>query len=205
MKRMIHTSTDLSDRSRAYMDTTSPEELSRLADSPDTDVREAVASNPNTPPNVLAKLASDESGYVRWSAAENPSTPVKVLRELVRNADPNKGEDLNVLQGVASNPSTPVKLLEKLINPNMDKYVRNEALRNPSIPAELLTKLAEEGDTDTREYVARHPNTPLDVVEKLFFDPGDEHGSLKHYVGENPNVSFDTYRKWYRKFRDNKN
>ena len=205
MKRLVNASISSSDRKRAYMDITPPEELSRLADSSDKDVREAVASNPTTPPNVLTKLASDENGYVRWAVAENPNTPVKVLRELVRNADPNKGEDLNVLQGVASNPSTPVKLLEKLMNPNMDTYVRNEALRNPSIPPELLTKLANEGDIDTREYVARHPNTPLDVVEKLFFDPEDEHGLLKYYVGENPNVSFDTYQKWYRKFRDTKN
>jgi len=65
-----------------------PMTLARLAKSPLTNVRIAVAHNENTSIDVLISLAEDPSLDVRYSMAENPALPSKLLRQLSADENP---------------------------------------------------------------------------------------------------------------------
>ena len=57
------------EREERAKSSTSPEELEKLAEDEDVNVRMAVAENTNTPVSVLEKLAKDEDEGVRSSVA----------------------------------------------------------------------------------------------------------------------------------------
>lgn len=56
--------------------------LARLAESPYSSVRIAVAENENTPIHIVKKLTRDENLDVRYSMAENPALPASLLTDL---------------------------------------------------------------------------------------------------------------------------
>lgn len=62
--------------------------LQRLAHGLDPEVRQAVASHPQTPAEVLQKLAQDEDPMVRKGVAEQMQTPEEILLVLAQDKDP---------------------------------------------------------------------------------------------------------------------
>jgi hypothetical protein len=66
---------------------TPPEELARLAEHPDSDVRWHVAINPCTPLDVLIKLATDCNWLVRYRVIYHPNVPVEALLILMKDKD----------------------------------------------------------------------------------------------------------------------
>ncbi len=137
--------------------------LEKLALSSWKKIRRNVARNPNTPAFVLEKLASDRHLEVRQAVARNPNTPEHVLTELVRYSD--------LRLCIVKNPNTPALVLEKLSefhryctlvleHPNTTKNVR----------LKILKILADSFVRKERLRAAQHPETPIDILEKLAVD-----------------------------------
>ncbi len=115
--------------------------------------------------DLLIKLSETEDMGSRWAVAKNPHTPAHILQKLAQDS-------VNLVRALAAtNPNTPVATLQKLFSD--EKIVRDGLSGNPSVPAKILTVLADDSDKMVRMRVAENPSTPEDVLEKLLKD-GDE-------------------------------
>ena len=123
-------------------------------------------------------------------AVRNPQCPAGALTVLSRSRKPK------VLSLVAQHPNCPAKTLESMLDaswsglsnggvilehPNLPVKLLRQALhhsrhnmphvaRNPNCPPDLLEKLATEGDSTVRIAVAEHPQCPPDVLVQLTRD-----------------------------------
>ena len=185
-------------RQERARNSTSPEELEKLANDEDQEVRSRVASNTNTPVSLLEKLAEDEDRYVRRSVAANENTPVSVLEKLAEDEDKDAYDPKFVRKSVAGNANTPASLLEKLAD-DEGETVRRVVVKNTNTPVPLLEKLAEDEGETVRKAVADNTNTPVLVLEKL---AGDEDENVRWGVARNKNTPFPVFEKLA---RDNEN
>ncbi len=137
--------------------------LEQLAKDTSKDVRYGVAKNTNTPACVLQKLAEDWRLEVRQAVAGNPETPGNVLEVLIK--------DWHLRSFIAQNPSTPGTALEQLT-----QFFRYDwhIVQHPNTPPKLRQRLLEEFSTSVVEterlFVARHSETPLEILEHLAQD-----------------------------------
>ena len=60
-----------------------PENLDKLADKGEDDIRQEVANNSRTSKETLDKLADDENKDVRMAVAANKNTSIEILDKLV--------------------------------------------------------------------------------------------------------------------------
>lgn len=129
-----------------------PATLTRLAQSEDPEVREAVAAHPNTPATSLVDLtARNQPIPVRVAAARNPNLPSERLIELTADTS------VKVRAGAARNPANSAERLNYLSeDPNAG--VRGATARNPSTPAETYQRLVADPSTEVRKSaaIARH-------------------------------------------------
>ncbi|MEA5598133.1 hypothetical protein [Rivularia sp. UHCC 0363] len=137
--------------------------LEELAKDTSKDVRYGVAKNINTPPHVLEKLAEDWRLEVRQAIASNPKTPGNVLEILIK--------DWHLRSFIAQNPNTPAKALEQLAQFfRYDWYI----VQHPNTPPKMRQRLLEEFSTSVVEterlFVARHRETPTEILEHLAQD-----------------------------------
>jgi HEAT repeat protein len=98
-------------------------------------VREIVASNPNTPADVLKRLAREGNLATRRAVAENPRTPREVLNLLAIDSDPE------VRLAVAENKLVGMEALVLLIK-DAHVDVRYGVAENHQMPDEILYALA---------------------------------------------------------------
>ncbi len=137
--------------------------LEDLAKDTSKDVRYGVAKNINTPPHVLEKLAEDWRLEVRQAVASNPNTPGDMLEMLIK--------DWHLRSFIAQNPNTPATALEQLT-----QFFRYDwhIVQHPNTPYTLRQRLLEEFSTSVVEterlFVARHAETPVEILEHLAED-----------------------------------
>ncbi len=137
--------------------------LEELAKDTSKDVRYGVAKNINTPPHILEKLAEDWRLEVRQAVASNPKTPGNVLEILIK--------DWHLRSFIAQNPNTPATALKQLTQFfRYDWYI----IQHPNTSTELRQKLLEDFSTSVVEterlFVARHSETPVEILEHLASD-----------------------------------
>ena len=143
------------EREERAINSTSPEELEKLAEDVDVDVRYAVAENANTPVSALEKLAEDEDEDVHENVAGNTSTPASLLEKLAEQ------DDMRMREVVAGNANTPVSLLEKFAEDD-NEDVRSSVGWNNNTPVPILEKLAEDENEDVRGEVSKNTNAPVE-------------------------------------------
>ena len=137
--------------------------LEELAKDTSKEVRYGVAKNINTPPHVLEKLAEDWRLEVRQAVVSNPKTPGHILELLIK--------DWHLRSFIAKNPNTPATALEQLT-----QFFRYDwdIVQHPNTPFKLRQKLLEEFSTSVvsteKLFVARHPETPREILEHLAED-----------------------------------
>jgi hypothetical protein len=171
--------------------------LAKLASDLEAQIRQAVASNPNTSIEVLSELGQEfpeevtenpifsmlllenpESHFVRLSLARSTTTDEKTLAQLALV------EDEEILYAVARNPKTPISILEGFVrNPPLlynndyanksNCYNLFEAIASSAkTPSSLLLKLSESLPSSTSidlgDKLAKNPNTPSEALEKLY-------------------------------------
>ncbi|MBV6624216.1 MAG: hypothetical protein KI793_14970 [Rivularia sp. (in: Bacteria)] len=137
--------------------------LEELAKDTSKDVRYGVAKNINTPPHILKKLAEDWRLEVRQAVAKNPQTPGDILEVLIK--------DWHLRSFIAQNPNTPATALEQLTQFfRYDWYI----VQHPNTTSKLRQRLLEEFSTSVVEterlFVARHADTPIEILEHLAED-----------------------------------
>ncbi|MGL5823682.1 MAG: hypothetical protein ACRCYU_02300 [Nocardioides sp.] len=143
---------------------TDPDELARLAESPDVDIRADVAENLNTPPEVLAGLASDPDMIVRNAVAEHLNTRPEDLAGL--SVETDKEGDPCVRSVVAGNPSASLATLDRLAR-DSKHGVRAQVAANVSAPPAALDHLAEDSSIEVRSAVAGNRSARGETLAKL--------------------------------------
>lgn len=98
----------------------SPDDLRRLATSPNRGVREQVAFNPHTPQRTLNALSDDDWAQTRVNVAGNPNTPASTLDYMSCSLNPY------VRLNVATNSNSSVETLRRLSH-DSDEKVRQLA------------------------------------------------------------------------------
>jgi hypothetical protein len=143
-----------------------PQLLENLAKD-EEDVREMVASNPNTPFHVLEEFMSDIYSRVRHGIAVNPASPLDLLLKL------SKDSDSWVRQGVAANPNTSAKILKSLGSEEFTEdssYIINAVLDNPNTDQsqrmELINTLKK--NDDTCDSIAGCTMAPVTILRELY-------------------------------------
>lgn len=133
----------------------------------DIEIRETIASDPNTPVRELIRLSTDHNLMVRCAVAKNPSTPSDILVKLL---------DSDVCYYAASNPSLPVEVIEQLASGGDLKF-RDAIARNPSTPVSILCDMADSVPSNNwylLRRLASNPNLPDDIRHKIVGELNDE-------------------------------
>jgi hypothetical protein len=174
---------------QAKDETTSPEILLQLAQSPIKEVRRAVAINPQATlevhsilardknpgvrcavsaaktvdRHILSQLASDANTGVRRSVTQNQTTSADTLQTL--SSDPDVQTRCCVGRNVSSWPQTLLTLAR-----DREQIVRLSIIGNPSTPLEAYRVLAEASDYRTRNRLAKAAPLIVDLFKDLALD-----------------------------------
>jgi hypothetical protein len=146
--------------------------LTNLAKDLDDQVKGAVARNPGTPGDVLKSLHTSEADdSVLRNLAANPSTPVAVLEALRPRApgmaDKAQATQYNIFCELAVNRATPVDMLNELMRVRDWFCLYEKIAANPNMTADMLVTLAADCDDSTRVEIIKHPNTSIELMERL--------------------------------------
>jgi hypothetical protein len=133
--------------------TTTPARLAELALSDSAEVRRAVARNGALPEESLGRLLEDKVWEVRTVAAHHKRAP--------------RDKTVAILAALAAAP---------------DAAQRAVAARSPHTPPELLVKLTDDADPETRSNAAKNARTPAEVARGKLTDsePCVVLGALAH-------------------------
>ena len=145
----------------------------RIRNHPDSTVRRAaVASNPSVSPQELKELAE----VISRKEEMNKSAAIADLLA----SNPNTAEDTqlklasdwdyrDLFRRILQNRQTPATLLHHLAN-SRNSRDRAAVARHPEVPAALLDKLSTDCE-QVRIAVARNPRTPPKALSRLARDP----------------------------------
>ncbi|MER5378062.1 hypothetical protein [Streptomyces sp. NPDC002553] len=162
----------------------SPEEVGRLAASPDAAARMAVAQRRDLPAAVRDALAADPDAKVVKSVAPHPGLSEERLRSMVDR------HGVHVVTPAALNPDASAALLETLARhrPPVRKALR-EIARHPRAGAPALLVCLT--DRRARPLAAAHPALPPHVVTELLSDPDE---SVAEAAAANPALPLTVMR-----------
>ena len=153
----------------SFIDSLTPEALTRLAEDKWPSVRRIAAEHKNTPPEVLAKLTQDPHEWTAKVALKNPNTPEDALVRFSEGVSFTNTSDR--VSALVCNPSTPSAVLAKIYrgehNPSLDPAIAE----NPNTPPEILVEMSSAESQYQRAHVACNPSTPIEVLEILANDP----------------------------------
>ena len=159
---------------------TPPEALKFLSKDRNWSIRVAVAENPNSSGEVLLGLADGGNIYVETAIANNPSTPPELLKKLSRS------DDYEIRSAIALNPNTSPKTLTRLAKDH-ELNVRQFVIKNRNAPSSALDILTEdwELEDDDVELIAKHQNTSPDTLKYL---ANSKNMAVRIAVAKNPNT-----------------
>lgn len=124
--------------------------------------------------NVISSICAGES--------LSPSTLEEVFDILLSSKKDKSKSRIVSVYGIARNRKTPLKVLLKIIDLKWDTSWRY-ALKNPSMPTDLLVKYARDERLHARASVAENPSTPTDILFDLAMDDMSE---VYNNVARNP-------------------
>lgn len=150
---------------------TSAKDLLRLSKSRSPRVRRAVAENLAAPKEALARLFKEFPAEV----LANPATELFEMEE--DTWQPLSWIDHRVRREVAKTTSSLV-VLERLAL-DEDNDVRSGASENALVTREMLIRFSSDRWWGARFHVARHKDTPREILEKMVDDP---HSSVAYWA-----------------------
>lgn len=183
----ISRSTDEYFRSGIAYNTRTPARiLTRLAEDPSLEVRKKLARNTAAPSSVLAALADAGDPVVLREIAQNTRASASLLARLARTSDPE------TRKLVAIHPRTSAHTLGKLVHDDYD--VRNAVAVNPNATAATLAYIyAQPSSHFAYESIAKHENTPADVLDRLAQSSSED---VRLCVLGNPNTTSGTLQRF---------
>ncbi|MET8573539.1 hypothetical protein [Streptomyces sp. NPDC005012] len=148
----------------------------RLAGHPHAEVRCAVAGNENTPPESLVALLTGEGLEPARHCLVCDTVPVPFVH------DPGcPSPDCDLPPGADCDGGHASTLLA----------TRDRALRNPTVPGEVVVRFAADPVFWIRELVAAHPRLPADAGTPLAADPSP---AVRGALARNPVIGTDLMR-----------
>jgi hypothetical protein len=179
--------------------------LTKLSQDNDAKVCRHVAENPNTPDEALVSLSAHANADVLSKLAQHPRLSQEALSRLAKSAvvmvrgavakhpkiqSKELGEllfdiDESVRRNAASHPNAPQEKLQFLYILGASLTLTEQGTPDPALPQEKLSALSTHPSHFVRTLVARHPNTPLSVLDSLTLD---KQASVRIGVIENPVV-----------------
>jgi hypothetical protein len=137
--------------------------FSRLAQDEDSDVRLALAGNPEVPPDVLATLAHDPGMRVRGRLALNPHIDGETLSLL------SKDPVSYVRACVAAHPEARAQILDVMAD-DAESETRLRVAEHANTPDSVLARLASDVEINVRRAVALNPKTSVSILKRLAYD-----------------------------------
>jgi hypothetical protein len=144
---------------------TPPDLLERLVDAGDRFTCQHVARNPSTPPELLRRLFRDRLAVAEVAAS--PRAPVDVLLAI---ADLTEGPCLSPWRALAERDDLPWAVAERLLRHPTTAVHHPLLARASPLPAGALEAMAQSTFDGQRLFAARHPGTPLPLLERLAED-----------------------------------
>ena len=145
----------------------SPKLLANYVSKEDINLRVAVADNPQTPSKILATLSHDSDHRICLALAKNTATPQSVLSTL------SQSSNLHVRRyAILAKLHSTSEIQFHPANKNLPPVsLQRKLLRDVKTLSSVLTELAKDLGPEIRAMVARHPNTPEEVLIHLTEDP----------------------------------
>lgn len=137
----------------------------------------------NTPLEVLKKLALKSNYNIKINAIEKMAKRTDISSYMI--AKLAFYPDIKVKKNIALRPDLSISLIEKMAK-DRQIIAKKFLLRNKSFSESLLTTLSKSSEPKVLQMVALHPNTPIDLLEKLA-----KISSAKSFVAQNPNVTIE--------------
>jgi hypothetical protein len=186
-----------------------PELLRELGNRASKITRKGVVSNPNTPTDVLFRLGAEfprqllDNPVFSLLLLENPNLieqiPLTTLQSILKQEDipvsflekAVSRDNQLVLETIAQHPNTPGTVLDRVAEKAswLGKYLAQHA----NTLEATLGKLARDKNSAVRQSVAKHPNTPGQVLDWLAEDLGmsgvrvhEELGFIRRIIASNP-------------------
>ncbi|MDC0833850.1 hypothetical protein POG22_12650 [Geitlerinema sp. CS-897] len=154
--------------------------LAKLADAPETEIRQSIANHPNVNDTILEHLIHDDRASVRQEILDNPNLSVSLLEQLAQDIDSSVRQA--VLKQVLNSDNPPISVLAKLADAP-ETEIRQAIANHPHANSAILAKLADAPETEIRQAIANHPNVNDTILEKL---ANDEKISVRQTVLDNP-------------------
>jgi hypothetical protein len=142
--------------------------LARKSRHQDRELIRAVAAHPNTPAQLLTEII-DIGFSVAQIVAENPHTPLAVLENLLHIYGKNSDLSSIFMILVALHPLlTPQLLMRMSLAPNLAAAEALWLAKQIDTTSAQLVKMADIDWNVLHLAIVRHPNTPVDIVEKIW-------------------------------------
>jgi hypothetical protein len=164
------------------------EHLARKSRQQDRELIRAVAAHPHTPPHLLFEI-SEIGQSLAQIVSENPQTPVAILKQILDKYGYVSGSIFPTL--VALHPHLTAEHLTQLdLAPNAAAAKSLWLAKQHTTGAIQLAELAGTNWDVLRLAIVRNPNTPTEIVNRIWFqmqiDRSDRsHSAGKEFVCEN--------------------
>lgn len=159
--------------------------LSRLAESPFTNVRVAVASHECTPPHVLESLAEKVDCSVNIAVVHNPSVTSSILNNI---AYKQGFRDPLVIDAVAGNIKTPPDAIRHIYDDYKNSTlpfagtILNSIAENIGTPADILKEMERSDNESVKVRATINLDTPRNVKDAIYGTAaGREHNEVNPY------------------------
>jgi hypothetical protein len=181
------------------------EDIDKILDSRNKNIRILVASHPNATKEHLNKALNDKSEYVREAAAGNSNATKEHLDKALNDVDKDvrvaaannihatkehldkalNDEDMDVRLSAIRNPNITKEHLDKALN-DEHRYIRLTAAKNPNITKEHLDKALNDEDEYVRRAAVKNSNVTKDHLDKALNDKDDD---VKEFAAKHPNAT----------------
>jgi hypothetical protein len=158
------------------------ENLARKSRQQDRELIRAVAAHPHTPPHLLAEI-SEIGQSLAQIVVENPQTPVAVLNQILHRYGDVGGSIFQTL--VALHPHITARLLTQMYLAPHEAAARSLWLAKQQTTAALqLAELAHTTWDVLRLAIVRNPNTPTEIINRIWFQMQIDRSDRGHIADE---------------------
>jgi hypothetical protein len=187
----------------AVDENTSGDRLKEIA-AKNIELARLVASNSSTPPALLVTLANNRDILIQENVTANPNTPTDTLLKFgsyypgALFANPILSllilENPNFLYEIQHH--TLLSFLRYQVEKEKYQIIIEGSYTHIKIPEFCLEILAKHPNTLIRAIVAKHPYTPINIIEEFAEDDINNHYLITENVARNPNTPLSILNKF---------
>lgn len=133
-----------------------------------------VSKNSSSPEEALLYLLKKNTLMLTFNVAQHQSITDRVVLEILKSE--KYGDNTGIIKQLALNESLSSKMLNEILKStsklpdNSRSMIKSYIMSNPNITDEILLKLANDPVRSVRFSLARHKNTPINILKILAND-----------------------------------